>query len=131
MPCSAVHCGTLACNYPIMHAGGNHPEFDNIIKKLQHGDFRWMEHDRLRITMISLDGTETVLPYLALNEVLIGVGDPSKTATIEANVDDQVTSKVKCSGLLVCTGTGSSGWYESATRVHSDTLKDILDLAGT
>ena len=49
----------------------------------------------------------------------------------ELSVDDEPFEKQKSSGLIVCTGTGSTSWYQSANRLHSDTVKRLLEVVNS
>ena len=40
----------------------------------------------------------------------------SQTSVFRLNVDDNYIGKFKSSGLLIATGTGSTGWLYSAKR---------------
>ena len=120
--------GFLCCSQLDM-TGGRHPEFDNIVRRLATGDFRWLDQDRLVVTLVNADGRETELPIFALNELLLSVRDPAKASIMDVGIDNLEREKVRCSGIIVCTGTGSTAWYESAIKVHADTVEQVLQAA--
>ncbi|XP_037903864.1 NAD kinase 2, mitochondrial isoform X2 [Hermetia illucens] len=68
-----------------------------------------------------------VLPYLALNEVFIGETLSARVSHLQIvlNDSDQV-NKTKCSGLCVCTGTGSTSWHTSINRLTPNTVSNLL-----
>ena len=51
--------------------------------------------------------------------------DSSKTSTYQINVDGMNLGRFKSSGVIVSTGTGSSGWLYGAKRVTNTNVKDI------
>jgi len=51
---------------------------------------------------------------LCLNEVFAAEKDVSCTSMYRVNVDGRDMGKFKSSGIIVATGTGSSGWLYSA-----------------
>jgi NAD kinase len=60
-----------------------------------------------------------------LNEIFLAEKDASKTSTykvIENNID---LGRFKSSGIIVSTGTGSSGWLYGAKRVTYNVVNDI------
>lgn len=54
---------------------------------------------------------------LVLNEIFVAEKDTGKTSIYNLQVDGKDLGKFKSSGLLVSTGTGSSGWLFSARRI--------------
>jgi hypothetical protein len=70
------------------------------------------------------------LPLLGLNEVFMGESDPSSTSYFEVSVNGSSRQKLKSSGMVVCTGSGSSAWAYNISRVTEDQVKSILRLGG-
>jgi NAD+ kinase len=54
---------------------------------------------------------------LILNEVFVAEEDVGKTSIYKLIVDNKDMGKFKSSGVIVSTGTGSSGWLFSARRI--------------
>ncbi|XP_075219223.1 NAD kinase 2, mitochondrial [Lycorma delicatula] len=73
---------------------------------------------------------ESVLPYRALNEVFIGECLAARVSYFELEFPNQPVTKVKSSGLCICTGTGSSSWHFSMNRLNVKDAQEILKLAG-
>ncbi|XP_067003696.1 NAD kinase 2, mitochondrial [Anabrus simplex] len=71
-----------------------------------------------------------VLPVLALNEVFIGENLSARVSYFELNVDGKIRSKVKSSGLCICTGTGSTSWHTSINQITHQTVAEIANLLG-
>jgi NAD+ kinase len=65
-------------------------------------------------------------PMLALNEVFIGEHHAAKCSYYEVKIDDGPMVKQKSSGLIVCTGTGSTSWNYNVNKLSSQTMKDIM-----
>jgi NAD kinase len=54
---------------------------------------------------------------LALNEIFIAEQDVGKTSTYKLIADGVDLGKFKSSGVILSTGTGSTGWLFSARRI--------------
>lgn len=61
--------------------------------------------------------TGTTINKLSLNEIFVAEKDVGKTSIYRLRVDGHDLGKFKSSGLLISTGTGSSGWLFSARRI--------------
>ncbi|XP_011308228.1 NAD kinase 2, mitochondrial isoform X2 [Fopius arisanus] len=74
--------------------------------------------------------SERRLPWLALNEVFIGEALSARTSSLDIRIDNRNDfHKVKCSGLCVSTGTGSSSWYKAINSVTPQMVSDLLRVA--
>ena len=69
---------------------------------------------------------EIVLPLLALNEVFVGESHAARVSYLEIQFDDGPVYKQKNSGVIVCTGTGSTSWYYNVNRLTEQNFTDIL-----
>lgn len=67
---------------------------------------------------------------LCLNEVFVAEKDVGKTSIYRLQVDDNYLGKFKSSGMLVSTGTGSTGWLYSARRISQSDVRTILTYLG-
>jgi len=67
---------------------------------------------------------------LVLNEIFAAEKDTGKTSIYNLQVDGVDLGKFKSSGLLVSTGTGSSGWLFSARRITQSDVRTILNYLG-
>lgn len=53
----------------------------------------------------------------------------ARVSHLEMNIDDSVApTAMKCSGLCVCTGTGSTSWNLSINRLPSQNVGELLKL---
>ena len=69
---------------------------------------------------------EIVLPLLALNEVFVGESHAARVSYLEIQFDDGPVYKQKNSGIIVCTGTGSTSWHYNVNRLTEQSFTDIL-----
>lgn len=67
---------------------------------------------------------------LVLNEILVAEKDVGHTSHFKLDVDDESLGTFKSSGLLISTGTGSSGWLISARRISLSDVRTILNHLG-
>jgi len=58
-----------------------------------------------------------ILPELALNEVFVGELDSTAPSYIELSVNNSQKQKIKCSGVLISTGTGSTAWSQNVNAL--------------
>lgn len=129
---------------------------EDALFKLKNGKFKALHRSRIRITLTPDNGDEVVpnylypfigeaalpplkcgpdrkrvLPVLALNEVFVGEALSARVSHIHLRLDDDdLSTNLKCSGICVATGTGSTSWHMSINRVPRQTVKEILRLAG-
>ena len=68
---------------------------------------------------------------LVLNEIFVAEKDTGKTSIYRLIVDKQYLGKFKSSGVIISTGTGSSGWLFSARRTTSHDVRTILNQIGS
>jgi len=67
---------------------------------------------------------------LVLNEIFVAEADVGKTSIYKLGVDSRQLGKFKSSGLIISTGTGSSGWLLSARRITQYDVRTILNHLG-
>ncbi|KAL1140355.1 hypothetical protein AAG570_000287 [Ranatra chinensis] len=63
-------------------------------------------------------------------QVFLGESVSSQVSYFEIEVPGYTRTKVKCSGLCVCTGTGSTSWNLSINRLSPHKVKRLLHIAG-
>lgn len=68
------------------------------------------------------------IPELALNEVFIGELDSTAPSYVELSVNNSQKQKIKCSGVLISTGTGSTAWSQNVNALGG-TECDELNVA--
>ena len=68
--------------------------------------------------------------YLVLNEVMVSEKDPSQVSNYKLNVDDRELGKFKSSGIIISTGTGSTGWLYSAKQMTPEAVALFHKLIG-
>ncbi|KAK9504371.1 hypothetical protein O3M35_010719 [Rhynocoris fuscipes] len=133
-----------------------HPEM--AIQKLLKNEFSWLYRTRIEVHLTGTRAHEdcveldqwpqpispgasrpqnskdinvvtTCVPFLALNEVFAGECLASQVSYLVMDVPGIVRTKVKCSGLCVSTGTGSTSWHMSINRLSLAKVHRILELA--
>lgn len=105
------------------------------LNMLFSGHFRWKFRQRIRVELTGSNAADSYsssnfLPLLGLNEVFMGESDPSSTSYFEVSVNGSSRQKLKSSGMVVCTGSGSSAWAYNISRVTEDQVESILRLGG-
>jgi NAD kinase len=83
---------------------------------MQNGAFNYFHRSR---ALFSIENpiTNTFTNKLCLNEVFVAEKDVATTSCYKLVVDDREMGKFKSSGLIISTGTGSSGWLYSARQI--------------
>ena len=84
-------------------------DFENVLKKMQQGDFYMERWTRLEV---QLNGE---VLELATSELFLGEKERKYMSRHILTIRER-TEEQKSSGLLVATGAGSTGWYDSACR---------------
>lgn len=64
----------------------------------------------------------------ALNEVFVGETLSARVSYYELSVDSSAMSKMKSSGLTVCTGTGSTSWYYNINKLTQQQVQSVLSI---
>ncbi|RLN97857.1 hypothetical protein BBJ28_00012055, partial [Nothophytophthora sp. Chile5] len=108
--------------------------FSTALDRLLEGDFTWRIRQRIRVGMVNQDGYWYELPRYALNEVFIAESDASRPSHYNIGIDQHQRESHRSSGVVVCTGTGSSAWYSSAVANvlkamnHTHTNETVTEL---
>lgn len=68
---------------------------------------------------------------LCLNEVFAAEKDVSCTSMYRLNADGRNLGKFKSSGIIISTGTGSSGWLYSTKQIYPEDFTFIERMIGT
>jgi NAD+ kinase len=114
--------------------------FAELLRRLESGDFDWKLRNRMRVRIFNPDsGHESALggdhegatQHLALNEIFFAERDASKPASHEIQIDGGEPETCRSSGVIVCTGSGSTAWMTNAVAIHQDDVERILEQAGT
>lgn len=74
--------------------------------------------------------TGNTINKLVLNEIFAAEKDVGKTSLYRLRIDDKDLGKFKSSGIIISTGTGSSGWLFSARRITQSDVRTILNYLG-
>ncbi|PIO05426.1 hypothetical protein COT47_04865 [Candidatus Woesearchaeota archaeon CG08_land_8_20_14_0_20_43_7] len=80
-----------------------------------------------RIKTTIHDGSKSfVLDHYALNEVAIAEERFYKSSYYELSIDGNSYEKQKSSGILVCTGSGSTAWFYNEAKLDPADVKTLL-----
>ncbi|RHY32072.1 hypothetical protein DYB32_002904 [Aphanomyces invadans] len=96
-----------------------------VLERLLKGT-HWLNRQRIRVGMVNQEGFKYELPRYALNEVFIAESDASRPSFYNIGIDQHQRESHRSSGIIVCTGTGSSAWYYSASQIHREQISSIL-----
>jgi NAD kinase len=88
----------------------------SIFEHLEQQNFEYFYRQRLNFQMDS-PWLEKPVQKLILNELFVAEKDVGKTSIYRLEVDDVYLGKFKSSGIIVSTGTGSTGWLFSCRRI--------------
>ena len=81
---------------------------------IERENFEYFYRQRLLLEMKDDDGKKH--KKYSLNEIFVAEENVSRTSIFHFGVDKKKVGKFKSSGLLIATGTGSTGWLYSAKR---------------
>lgn len=68
--------------------------------------------------------------FVVLNEVMLSEADASVLSVYRLTIDGRDIGKFKSSGILVSTGTGSTGWLYSAKQVTPEIVAHYRVMLG-
>jgi NAD+ kinase len=69
-----------------------------------------------------------VVPILSLNEVFIGESLSPRVSYYQMSVDDGPFFRQKSSGIIICTGTGSTSWCFNINKLSSLSLHKLFKI---
>ena len=91
-------------------------------------NFEFFPRQRLLFEMTSDTGEK--LTQHILNEIFVAEENIGKTSVFHFNADGKFVGKFKSSGMLIATGTGSTGWLYAAKRLTEKDVKRALGELG-
>ncbi|KAI5704535.1 hypothetical protein M8J75_006397 [Diaphorina citri] len=72
-----------------------------------------------------------ILPELALNDVYVGEYNSALVSKLIISCDSHVPAKqIKCSGMCINTGSGSTAWYYTISKLSEAKVNQLLTLSG-
>ncbi|RWS22351.1 NAD kinase domain-containing protein 1-like protein, partial [Leptotrombidium deliense] len=103
---------------------------------LLHPEYRYLDLESTQMNRIDESdhedesvGVKTrVLPVRALNEVFVGECLSSRVSYYEFAIDKAPRTKLKSSGMTICTGTGSTSWSLNINKVSPGAVKTLFDI---
>ncbi|XP_048523389.1 NAD kinase 2, mitochondrial isoform X2 [Dendroctonus ponderosae] len=128
----------------------------DAVERLNKGDFTWLMRSRIRTTLlvcgeqnlvpkylhdsefdcfprqtdgIAKEKVSKVLPCLALNEVFVGETLSARVSHLQMRLNGSTeNTNLKCSGICISTGTGSTSWHLSINRLPVQNVAELLRL---
>ncbi len=85
-----------------------------MFSELEMNNFEYFYRTRLSL---NIKTSTSSINHLVLNEVFAAEINPGKTSIYSFDIDGRDLGKFKSSGIIISSGTGSSGWLVSAKRV--------------
>ncbi len=95
-----------------------------MLELLQSGHYSYIFRNRAQFTC-EHPVTNIVTKKLCLNEVFAAEKDVSCTSMYRVIIEGRDMGKFKSSGIIIATGTGSSGWLYSARQVTEQDVSTI------
>ncbi len=74
--------------------------------------------------------TQKLIEKLYLNEIFVADVDTQRPSIYKLNIDDIEMGSFKSSGILISTGTGSTGWLYSARQINPWHVQKIMEMLG-
>lgn len=68
------------------------------------------------------------IPIRALNEVFVGESLSSRVSSYELAINDDTLTRVKSSGIVIGTGTGSTSWSFNMNKVTNSCVKSLIQI---
>ena len=107
-----------------------------IISRIATQECSFVKRSRIRVKLTYPcigEYTEVEIPKYALNDVYIGETSPTRLSYMELKIDKLPAEKQKSSGLLICTGSGSTAWGYHVNGIdfyRTDKIVSVLQEAG-
>ena len=100
-------------------------DIPRLIDFIEGENFRFNYKQRIRLQCTS-QTTDAVKTAYALNEVFAAEKNVGHSSIYRLKADDIYMGKFKSSGVLIATGTGSTGWMQSAKRTSYGDVDGVL-----
>jgi NAD+ kinase len=100
-----------------------------MLKYLDRENFEMKYRQRLLFEMESATSGQNKR-QLALNEVFVAEKNVGASSIYRISVDGDYIGKFKSSGMIISTGTGSTGWLHSAKRFTEHDVAQALSRMG-
>ena len=98
-------------------------EIPHLMDIMTRENFKFVYKTRIMLEKKDSETNTSLKKTYALNEVFVAEKNVGASSIYRLKADGSYVGKFKSSGLLMCTGTGSTGWLQSAKRT---TDADVL-----
>jgi len=103
-------------------------KMQELWNRVFQGQYVIKKRTRIQVSVVKNKGEKReVEEYLALNEAFIGEAEKGRSSNISISVDGKGYLKRKFTGILVCSGSGSSGWLTSALSLNVERGRKMLE----
>lgn len=99
-----------------------------MMRMIDSMNFEFFPRQRLLFEMTCDTGAK--LRQFSLNEIFVAEENIGKTSVFHFSADGKYVGKFKSSGMLISTGTGSTGWLYAAKRMTEKDVKRVLSELG-
>lgn len=98
----------------------------DVVNRIIEGDYIPITRQRVKVTIDDEVLGRRVIPHRPLNDVMVAELEAAPTLYAELKIDDSIPERQKSSGVLVCTGTGSTAWNYNMSKVREDVIEKVL-----
>ena len=100
-----------------------------LIDYVEKENFKFIYKTRIKLEKHD-HKTNKIKKSFGLNEVFVAERNVGVSSIYRIKADGEYVGKFKSSGLLMCTGTGSTGWVQSAKRTTDGDVLSALNRLG-
>lgn len=104
-------------------------DISKMMRYIERENFEFFFRQRLLFEM-EQEATGEILQQRSLNEIFVAEEQVSQTSVYKLAIDNEYLGRFKASGLLIATGTGSTGWLYSAKRFTEIDVDRALTVLG-
>jgi len=109
-------------------------EPDTVWNKVFNSDYEIKKRTRIKFGVKgpnseNLDATPEFQVLNALNEVFFADKDVGKTSNFRIAIDGNDFEYYRSGGIIVATGSGTTGWIRSSINAGTLTVRDVLEAA--
>ena len=116
------------CNRKIFFANKDR-DIETLFRHFERENFEFFNRQRLLFEM-EQQVSAIKHRHLSLNEIFVAEKEVAQVSIFSLNVNNDYIGKFKSSGLIISTGTGSTGWLYSAKRFTEINVERALAKLG-
>lgn len=102
-------------------------DFETCLTRIERGFFSWYLRARVGLILIEANGNRIKTDRAAVNEMLFAEQEVCRPTMHQIQIDENPLGPIqKTSGVLVCSGSGSTAWMNSACAIRVDDTELIM-----